>query len=177
MAGRTRFASPEAHMAEVLHCLGLDADPEAAQAPARFVEFLAGLAPGRPAPELELLATTSTDPLVLRGIPFHSLCAHHLVPFHGTATVVVRPAGRIAGLGGMVRLLHHHALRTQLQERLGAELAADLRARLSAACVGVRLVARHLCLEMRGARSRAELETVAWSGEPDELLHRLLIPG
>jgi GTP cyclohydrolase IA len=177
MAPKAPPATPEAHMGEVLRLLGFDADPEATQAPVRFVEFLEGLAPGRPSPELDLLDTPSTDPIVLRAVPFHSLCAHHLVPFYGTATLVVRPEGRIAGLGGLVRLLHHHALRTQLQERLGAQLAADLRARLGAACVGVRLTAHHLCLEMRGARSQAEVETVAWSGEPDEALHRLLIPG
>ncbi|MBN1336877.1 MAG: GTP cyclohydrolase I [Deltaproteobacteria bacterium] len=169
--------TPEAHMAEVLVALGFDTDPEAARSAAGFVDFLSGLAPGRAAPELEILTTQSTDPVVLREIPFQSLCAHHLVPFHGTATIAVRPAGRIAGLGGMVRLLHHHALRTQIQERLGATLASDLRLRLGAACVGVRLVARHLCLEMRGARTRAEVETVAWAGEADELLQRLLLPG
>lgn len=176
MAPKAPAITPEAHMAEVLRLLGFDADPEAAQAPARFVEFLAGLAPGRPSPVLDLLATASTDPIVLRAVPFHSLCAHHLVPFHGTATIVIRPAGRIAGLGGLVRLLHHHALGTQLQERLGAVLASDLRAQLGATCAGVRLVAHHLCLEMRGARSQAEVETVAWSGEPDDVLLRLLIP-
>jgi GTP cyclohydrolase I len=154
--------------------MGFDQDPETAATPAAFLELLRGLDPRRPAPVLTLLQTPSTDPVLLRGLPFHSLCAHHLVPFFGTACVGIRPAGRLAGLGGIARLLHHFAQRPQLQERLGAALAQDLLERLGARTVFVHLEARHLCLEMRGARTPAQVETLAWRGADDPDLRMLL---
>jgi len=170
----TAAPAPEEALRAVLAAVGFDADPETAAAPAAFLELLRGLDPRRAAPEVALLSACSSDAVVLRDLPFHSLCAHHLVPFLGQATVGIRPAGRIAGLGSVARLLHHHALRPQLQERLPAQLAEDLMARLGARAVFVHLRARHLCLEMRGARTRAEVETLAWRGAEDPDLRALL---
>ena len=165
---------PEEALRVALAAVGFDRDPETAAAPAAFLELLRGLDPRRPPPSVTLLETHSTDPVLLRELPFHSLCAHHLVPFLGTACVGIRPAGRLAGLGSIARLLHHHALRPQLQERLGASLAQDLLERLGARAVFVHLNARHLCLEMRGARTPAQVETLAWRGEDDPTLRALL---
>ncbi|MFH1463795.1 MAG: GTP cyclohydrolase I [Pseudomonadota bacterium] len=165
---------PEEALRVVLAGVGFDQDPETAATPAAFLELLRGLDPRRPAPAVTLLDARSSDPVLLRGLPFHSMCAHHLVPFLGTACVGFRPAGRLIGLGSVARLLHHHALRPQLQERLGASLAQDLLARLGARAVFVHLEARHLCMEMRGARTPAQVETLAWRGEDDPELRAML---
>lgn len=166
--------SMEEHLAAVLAHVGFDSDPECEATPAAFLELLRQLDPRRPAPEVTLIHTQSTDPVILRKLPFHSLCAHHLVPFVGQACIGLRPAGRLAGLGSIARLLHHHALRPQVQERLGAALADDLLERLGASAVFVHLEARHLCMEMRGARTPAQVETLAWRGGDDPELQALL---
>ncbi len=166
--------SADAHLRAVLAHVGFDTDPECEATPAAFLEFLGGLDPRRTPPEVTLLEASSSDPLVLRDIGFYSLCAHHLVPFLGQACIAIRPAGRLVGLGSIVRLLHHHALRPQVQERLGAQLAEDLAQRLGASTVFVHLRARHLCLEMRGSRTPAWVETLAWRGEEDPTLRALL---
>lgn len=158
--------SDEERLAEVLASLGYDADPECAQTPTRVLEVLRGFAPGRPPPALETFPAPGHDRVVLRALPFHSLCAHHLLPFFGEADVAYRPADRVAGLGAIARALRHFARRPQLQERLGAELAEHLHRTLGAP-VGVRLRARQLCMEMRGAESTGTVETVAWRGEID----------
>lgn len=166
--------SAQDHLRAALARVGFTTDPECVSTPATFLAFLAGLDPRRPAPEVTLLDSTSSDPVVLRDMPFHSLCAHHLVPFLGQACVAIRPAGRLVGLGSVARLLHHHALRPQIQERLGANLADDLMQRLGAGTVVVHLQARHLCMEMRGARTPAWIETMAWRGQEDPDLRAML---
>ncbi len=167
-------AKAETELRAALEHAGFLSDPECQGTPGTFLDFLAGLDPRRPAPRISLLETESSDPVILRELPFHSLCAHHLVPFLGQACVAVRPAGRLVGLGSIARLLHHHALRPQLQERLGASLADDLLSQLGARTVCVHLRARHLCMEMRGARTQAWVETHAWRGEDDPQLLALL---
>jgi GTP cyclohydrolase I len=166
--------SAEQHLAALLAEVGFDQDPECAATPAAFLELLRGLDPRRPSPEITLIEARSSDPILLRAVPFHSLCAHHLVPFLGQACIGLRPSGKLAGLGSIARLLHHHALRPQVQERLGAQLAEDLMERLDARSVFVHLQARHLCMEMRGARTPAQVETLAWRGAEDPELRLLL---
>ena len=165
--------SAEQHLAAVLASLGYDTDPECEQTPARLLEVLRAYAPGRPPPGLECFPAPGQDLVVLRALPFHSLCAHHLLPFFGDADVAYRPSERVAGLGAIARALRHFARKPQLQERLGAELAAHLHDTLGAP-VGVRLRARQMCMEMRGVESAGTVETVAWRGEPDAELRRAL---
>lgn len=156
--------TPEAHLAAVLETLGYDADPECAGTAARVLEVLRAWAPGKPAPTLETFAAPGHDPVLLRDLPFHALCAHHLLPFHGTCDVAYRPAARIAGLGAFPKLLRHLAQQPQLQERLGAQLADALSSALEAPVV-VRLRARQMCMEMRGAASPGLIETWTSRGE------------
>lgn len=165
--------SPEAHLAAVLDALGYTADPEGRDTPGRLLDVLREFAPGQAAPPLDTFESPGADIVVLRALPFHSLCAHHLLPFFGTADVIYRPVGRIAGLGAFARALRHFARQPQLQERLGAALADHLHAKLDAP-VGVRLRARQMCMEMRGIESGGEIETLAWRGPFDaELRARL----
>ena len=92
------------------------------------------------------------DLVALRGIPFHSMCEHHLVPFFGTADVGYIPNGRVVGVSKIVRVLEILAHRPQIQERLTTELAETLYGGLEATGVAVVLKAEHLCMSMRGVQ-------------------------
>ena len=164
---------PDEHLAAVLDELGYTADPEGRDTPGRLLEVLRAYAPGRPPPSLECFDAPGQDLVVLRALPFHSLCAHHLLPFFGEADVAYRPTARVAGLGGIARALRHFARQPQLQERLGASLADHLHGALGGA-VGVRLRARQMCMEMRGVESPGTVETRALRGPTDDELRRAL---
>lgn len=166
--------SPEEHLAAALAGLGFTGDPEMLRTPALVSALLTEFLPGRPLPALDPLPTASHDLIVLRDLPFHSLCAHHLLPFFGTATLALRPSGQVAGLGALARVVETLARQPQLQERLADQIATALMDGLKPTAVGVRLVARHMCVEMRGARLPASIEVTALRGEPDEDLRAAL---
>ncbi len=157
----------------LLDDLGFAADAECGQAAARFTEVLREYAPKGPPPKLDTFPAPGRDRVVFRGLPFHSLCAHHLLPFFGEAEVAYVPGawGRIAGLGGVARAVRHLARQPQLQERLAAQLAEYLHAELGGP-VAVRLAARQMCMEMRGAESPGRVETLALRGGGTEDLLR-----
>ena len=103
-------------------------------------------------------------PLTMTGIPFYSLCAHHFLPFFGEAHITYMPDGRLVGLSKLARAVEYLARRPQVQERLTEQLAAMLDEKLSPNGVMVVLQARHLCMEMRGARSKGMTITRAVRG-------------
>ena len=152
------------HVSGLLNALGLGEDPETSNTPERFSEFLSAYDPRRAAPTLEVLEAKSSDAIVLRDLPFYSLCAHHLLPFFGSVSIAYVPADRIAGLGGFARVVADLARRTQLQERLTSQIADVLTAQLTPQGLGVRIEARHMCMEMRGAEATGQIETEAWRG-------------
>jgi GTP cyclohydrolase IA len=93
------------------------------------------------------------DELVLvRDIPFQSLCMHHVLPFYGVAHVAYLPAERILGLSKLARVVELFASDLQLQERLTTQIAACLHERLEPKGVGVVLEAEHLCMSLRGVQ-------------------------
>lgn len=91
--------------------------------------------------------------VVERGIPFYSLCEHHMLPFFGVAHVGYVPADKVIGLSKIVRLVRARAGRLQIQERLTAEIADELDRLLSPVGVGVVVEAEHLCMSIRGVRT------------------------
>ena len=94
------------------------------------------------------------DELVLvRDIPFHSLCQHHLLPFSGVAHVGYLPAARIIGLSKLARVVEHFARGLQIQERLTKQIGDWLETRLDPKGVGVVLEAEHLCMSLRGVEA------------------------
>ena len=110
-----------------------------------------------------------------RGIPFRSLCEHHLLPFYGTADLGYLPGQRIIGLSKLGRLVEAFAARPQVQERLTEQLAAWLSTELNAPGAGVVMRAEHLCLTLRGVRTPAvQTVTIALRGtlDTDEQLRR-----
>jgi GTP cyclohydrolase I len=90
--------------------------------------------------------------VVARSIPFHSLCEHHLLPFHGVAHVGYLPGGRILGLSKLARVVDLFARDLQVQERLTQQIADWLQEHLAPKGVGVVLEAEHLCMSLRGVQ-------------------------
>ena len=158
-------AAVERALADLIRALGLDpaTEPELAETPARladlYAEAFAGLAPGAE-PEIATFPHAGGDDLVVvRELPFHSMCVHHFAPFFGHATIAYLPAQRIIGISGAARLLDLYARRPQLQERLTAQIADHLGRLLEPRGVAVTIEARHLCMEMRGVRKPGRVET------------------
>lgn len=93
------------------------------------------------------------DELVLvRDIPFHSLCEHHLLPFYGVAHVAYLPGERIIGISKLARVVDMFARRLQVQERLTVQVADWLEKELAPKGVGVVMEAEHLCMTLRGVQ-------------------------
>jgi len=90
--------------------------------------------------------------VVVKDIPFYSLCEHHLLPFFGHFHVGYLPKGRVVGLSKIPRLVGVFAHRLQLQERMTKEVAEALAGAVAPKGVGVVVEARHLCMEMRGVQ-------------------------
>jgi GTP cyclohydrolase IA len=90
--------------------------------------------------------------VMVREIPFYSMCEHHFVPFHGEAHVAYMPKGRVTGLSKLARLVEGFARRPQMQERLTAQVADCLDDRLDPLGVLVVVEAEHLCMSMRGVK-------------------------
>lgn len=157
------------HVREVLALLGVEpeVDPEVAGTPERVAQLLleltAGL--GQP-PSLDPLPHTGANQglLIAADLPFHSLCAHHLLPFFGRAHIGYMPNATIVGIGALGRTLDHVCLKPQLQERVGEEVASHIERETGALGVIVVLEARQLCMEMRGGRKSGLIETTAARG-------------
>jgi GTP cyclohydrolase I len=90
--------------------------------------------------------------IVVRAIPFHSLCMHHVLPFHGVAHIGYLPGERLIGLSKLGRVVEHFARDLQLQERLTTQIAGWIEDELAPKGVGVVLEAEHLCMSLRGVQ-------------------------
>jgi GTP cyclohydrolase I len=90
--------------------------------------------------------------VVVRDIPFQSLCMHHVLPFYGVAHVAYLPAERILGLSKLARVVDLFSHDLQLQERLTTQIAGWLQQQLQPKGVGVVLEAEHLCMSLRGVQ-------------------------
>ena len=105
------------------------------------------------------------DVILVRDIPFTSLCEHHLLPFVGVAHVAYIPRdGRVTGLSKLARVVDRVAHRLQLQERMTRAIADVIDERLSAEGVVVMVEAEHLCMSIRGVNkpgSRTVTESAA----------------
>jgi GTP cyclohydrolase I len=91
--------------------------------------------------------------VIVKMIPFTSLCEHHFLPFCGVAHIGYLPCDKILGLSKFARLVHSLASRPQVQERLTQQIADWLEHHLRPRGVGVILVAEHLCMAIRGVRA------------------------
>lgn len=92
------------------------------------------------------------EPIVVRNIPFYSLCEHHLLPFYGVCHIQYLPKNKVIGLSKIYRLVDLFSHRLQLQERLTHQIAESLYELSEAQGVQVYMEAEHLCVAMRGTR-------------------------
>lgn len=102
--------------------------------------------------------------IAVAGIPFVSLCEHHLLPFTGSASVAYLPSEREVGLSKIPRLVEAYARRLQQQERLTMQIADALQRYLDPIGVAVILTAEHSCMKLRGVRSAGEMRTSVMLG-------------
>ena len=140
--------------ADLLVALGADLSvPGLRETPRRMAAAYEELLTPRPFRPTTFPNEEGYDELVLiRSIPFHSLCMHHLLPFHGLAHIGYLPGDRIMGLSKFARVVELFARDLQVQERLTVQIADWLQERLAPKGVGVVLEAEHLCMALRGVR-------------------------
>lgn len=160
----------EAAVREILLALGEDPDREGlrrtpARVAAAYDELFQGL---RQDPRQHLRVTFDEDHremVILRDIPFASMCEHHLLPFSGHAHIGYIPQGRVVGLSKLARLVEGYARRPQLQERLTSEIAEALMEALTPNGCGVVIEAVHTCMTIRGInKAGATMLTSAMRG-------------
>jgi GTP cyclohydrolase I len=152
-------ARAERAITELLIALGEDPSRDGlVKTPMRvakmYEEVLAGFGEN-PADHLEVTFAAEHDEMVMvRDIPFASLCEHHLIPFIGKAHVAYIPGedGRITGLSKLARLVDGFAKRLQVQERMTTEIADAIEDALAPRGVLVVVDAEHLCMSMRGVK-------------------------
>jgi GTP cyclohydrolase I len=149
-------AAVERAAAELLSALGIDQSTEPlASTPRRMAQAYGELLTPREFAMTTFPNDEGYDELVLvRDIPFTSLCEHHLLPFIGTAVVAYLPKDRIIGLSKLARIVEQFARRPQVQERMTKQIAHFLDDQLTPNGVGIVLRAQHTCMTERGVTAR-----------------------
>jgi GTP cyclohydrolase I len=153
-ASKLDLAAAERAALDLLRAIGADVDaPGLRGTPRRVAASFAELV--TPA---DFVATSFPNEggydelVVVRDIPFHTLCMHHLLPFHGVAHVAYLPGERIIGISKLARVVEAFARDLQLQERMTVQIADWMEDNLSPGGVGVVLSAEHMCMTIRGVR-------------------------
>jgi GTP cyclohydrolase IA len=139
---------------DLLRALGADVEAEGLrETPRRVAAAYAELLTPQPFRATTFPNEDSYDELIVaRSIPFHSLCMHHMLPFHGVAHVGYLPGARIIGLSKLGRVVELFARDLQIQERMTTQIARWLSRELEPKGVGVVLEAEHLCMSLRGVQ-------------------------
>jgi GTP cyclohydrolase I len=151
---RIDHAAVERAARDLLRGLGADVDAEGLEeTPRRVAEAYAELLTPQPFRPTTFPNDDGYDELIVaRAIPFHSLCMHHLLPFHGVAHVGYLPGERIIGLSKLGRVVEFFSRDLQIQERLTTQIAGWLERELEPKGVGVVLEAEHMCMSLRGVQ-------------------------
>ncbi|HMO13625.1 MAG TPA: GTP cyclohydrolase I FolE [Pirellulaceae bacterium] len=157
MTKRIDLGAIEAAVRIILESVGEDPDrPGLAETPRRvakmYAEMFSGLNsdPGR---HLDVIFPETYDEMVLiKDIPFTSMCEHHLLPFSGMAHVAYIPHGNVTGLSKIARVVEEVSRRPQVQERMTVDIADLIETRLKCRGVAVVISAEHSCMSIRGIR-------------------------
>ena len=144
-------------VSEILSAIGEDVEREGLRdTPDRVARMYAELCGGMyedPKKHLKSIFTENYDEIVLlRDIPFYSLCEHHILPFIGEAHVAYMPTGKVLGVSKLARIVDCFAHRLQTQERLTGQIADYLMTNLKPLGVAVVLHASHNCMTIRGIK-------------------------
>ncbi len=147
----------KAAVVELLSAIGDDPAREGLiETPRRIAEMYGEIFDGLfndPKEHLKVVFAVQHDELViLRNIPFYSMCEHHFLPFHGEAHVGYIPDGRVVGISKLARVVEGFAKRPQIQEQLTSQIAEAIMEVLKPDGVAVVIEAEHLCMTMRGVK-------------------------
>jgi GTP cyclohydrolase I len=135
------------------------------ETPERFARWWREFTEYDPGTVATLFETTTTGQLVLvSGVEVWSLCEHHLLPFTCSISIAYRSGERLLGLSKFARIAHQHAHRLQLQERLVADIAADIIRITGSQDVAVVGRGEHLCMTMRGIKTNARMTSTSIHG-------------
>ncbi len=146
-------------VSEFIAAIGDDESREGLrETPRRIAEMYAEIFDGLEQDPISILNDVTFDSgghqemVILKDIPFYSMCEHHFLPFHGVAHIGYIPRERLAGVSKIARVVEVLAHRPQMQERLTSQVADSLMAGLQPTGVAVVLEAEHLCMTMRGVK-------------------------
>ncbi len=151
---RVDHAAVQRAALDLLRAVGADVDADTLEeTPRRVADAYAELLTPQPFRATTFPNDDGYDELIVaRAIPFHSLCMHHLLPFHGVAHIGYLPGERIIGLSKLGRVVEFFSRDLQIQERLTTQIAGWLQHELEPKGVGVVLEAEHLCMSLRGVQ-------------------------
>lgn len=148
-------------VAELLEAIGEDQHRDGLlETPKRVAKMYREILSGYMSDPADVLETffeeeTFDSYILVKDIPFTSLCEHHMAPFFGKAHVAYMPrGGKITGLSKLARLVEGYSRRLQVQERLTAQVADSLIERLDCAGAFVMIEAEHMCMSMRGIKKQ-----------------------
>lgn len=116
-------------------------------------------------PTIRTFEGESNGLVIKTGIPFHSMCEHHLLPFHGSVNIAYRPESEVVGLSKLTRYVRWQSRQLTMQERLTNDIASGLSEELDADGVLVQMNATHLCESMRGVETESTTTTQSMVGE------------
>jgi len=142
---------------EILTAIGEDPSREGIkETPRRIAEMYAEVFSGMKEDPRDVLSVGFEEGhhemVILKDIPFYSMCEHHLLPFYGMVHIGYIPKGRVVGASKLGRVVEILAKRPQLQERLTTQIADTIAEALQPQGVAVVIEAEHLCMTMRGVK-------------------------
>jgi len=155
------------HVEELLRLIGEDSAREGLKkTPTRVGEAMQFLTQGYQQDAEDILRGALFEEdyrqmVVVKDIPFYSLCEHHLLPFFGKAHVAYIPNGKITGLSKITRVVDVFARRLQVQERMTTQIKDCIQQTLNPLGVMVVIEAEHLCMQMRGVQKPHAVTTTS----------------
>ena len=156
-----------AHIADILRLIGEDPQREGlVKTPQRVAKAMMDLTRGYSQDPIAILQSARfredyNQMVIVKDIPFYSLCEHHMLPFYGKAHVAYIPKGYITGLSKIARVVDAFSHRLQVQERMTTQIKACIREALNPLGVMVVIEAQHLCMQMRGVEKPGSITTTS----------------
>lgn len=151
---------------DLMAAMGVEIDDHTADTPMRSAKAWADILRGYgedPSMHLDATFTAPDDPglIIVSGIRLQSMCAHHLLPFSGVATVAYRPSPgqKIVGISKLARVVTGYAARLQVQENIGFETIEAIKRRLNPSASMCVITAAHDCMRLRGVREPGAVTT------------------
>ena len=155
------------HIEQILHLIGEDTSRDGLlKTPTRVGDAMQFLTQGYQQDAEEILRSALFEEdyrqmVVVKDIPFYSLCEHHILPFFGKAHVAYIPNGKITGLSKVARVVDVFARRLQVQERMTTQIKECIQNTLNPLGVMVVIEAEHLCMQMRGVQKPHAITTTS----------------